>query len=130
MTDEGKMINIDGITSPRMVRNVGWIGREMPAHTVSGGKVMLAYLPDGRVDQILAHELKSATPQTITSPAELRQELGWIRARGYGMAEGELEEGLSAVAAPIWNHEGQVVAIISISGPSFRLPRRCSHLES
>lgn len=123
MTDEGKMINIDGITSPRMVRNVGWIGREMPAHTVSGGKVMLAYLPDGRMDQILAHELKSATPQTITSPAELRQELGWIRKRGYGMAEGELEEGLSAVAAPIWNHEGQVVAIISISGPSFRLPR-------
>jgi len=123
MTDEGKMINIDGITSPRMVRNVGWIGREMPAHTVSGGKVMLAYLPDARVDEILAHELKSATLRTITDPAELRQELGWIRARGYGIAEGELEEGLSAVAAPIWNHEGQVVAIISISGPSFRLPR-------
>jgi IclR family acetate operon transcriptional repressor len=90
---------------------------------VSGGKVMLAFLPEKRVDQILARGLQRLTPHTITDPAILRAELAQIRQVGYGLAQEELEEGLSAVAAPIRNHEGRVIAIISVSGPSFRLPK-------
>ncbi len=123
LTSSNKIINIDGVTSPRMVRNVGWIGREMPIHAVSGGKVMMAYLPEERLDQILFGELEPFTEHTITDPARLRDELEEIRQVGYSIAEEELEVGLSAAAAPIWNHEEQVIAIISISGPAFRLPR-------
>lgn len=123
MTNDDKIINIDGISSPRRVRNVGWIGREMPIHAVSGGKVMMAYLPTEKVKQILERGLPGLTPKTITDPAKLEEELEQIRKAGYGLAEEELEEGLSAVASPIWNHEGLVVAAISVSGPSFRLPR-------
>lgn len=122
MTADDKIINIDGVTSPHRVRNVGWIGREMPIHAVSGGKVILAFLPE-KVDQILARGLQRLTPQTIADPAKLRAELEQIRQVGYGMAQEELEEGLSAVAAPIRDHEGRVIAIISVSGPSFRLPQ-------
>ena len=93
-----------------------------PIHAISGGKVMMAYLPDERLHQILARRLERYTEQTITDPARMRDELEQVRRMGYGIAEEELETGLSAVAAPIWNHEGQVVAIISVSGPSFRLP--------
>jgi DNA-binding IclR family transcriptional regulator len=123
LTDDDKIVNIDGVTSPRRVRNVGWIGREMPIHAISGGKVMMAYLPDERLEQILARPLERFTEQTITDPSRLRDELEQVRRMGYGIAEEELETGLSAVAAPLWNHESQVVAIISVSGPSFRLPR-------
>jgi IclR family acetate operon transcriptional repressor len=123
LTDEDKLINIDGVTSPRMVRNVGWIGREMPIHAVSGGKVMMAHLPEERVDRILARGLTAFTERTVTDAEQLRKELEQIRRLGYGIAEEELEMGLSAAAAPVWSHEGEVVAIISISGPSFRLPR-------
>jgi len=123
LTDSNEIINIDGITSPRMVRNVGWIGREMPIHAVSGGKVMMAYMSDERVDQILARELERFTEHTITDPARLREELEQIRQVGYGIAEEELEAGLSAAAAPIRSYEGQVAAIISVSGPAFRLPQ-------
>ena len=122
MTDDDKVINIDGVTSPRRVRNVGWIGREMPLHAVSGGKVMLAYLPDDHLAQILAAGLKRFTDQTITDPVELRSELDTIRLVGYAVVEEEFEEGLSAVAAPIRDAEGHVRAVISVSGPSFRLP--------
>ncbi len=122
LTNNDEIINIDGITSPRMVRNVGWIGREMPIHAVSGGKVMMAYMPEGRLESILSRELTAFTAHTITDPDRLRAELTQIRQKGYGIAQEELEIGLSAVAAPIWNHEGQVIAIISISGPAFRLP--------
>jgi IclR family acetate operon transcriptional repressor len=116
-------VNIDGVSSPRMVRNVGWIGREMPIHAVSSGKVMMAYLPEEGVQRILARELSAFTERTVTDAERLLKELEQIRQQGYGIAEEELEMGLSAAAAPIWSHEGQVAATISISGPSFRLPR-------
>jgi DNA-binding IclR family transcriptional regulator len=123
MTGDDKIVNIDGVSSPRMVRNVGWIGREMPIHAVSGGKVMMAYLPEERVDRILARGLEAFTERTVTDAEQLRKELAQIRGQGYGTAEEELEMGLSAAAAPIWSHEGEVVAILSASGPAFRLPR-------
>jgi len=121
LTGDDKVINIASFPSPRMVRNVGWIGREMLPHSVSSGKALLAYLPKRRVERILAAGLPRFTQGTITDPAHLREELAQIRQRGYAVVREELEEGLSAVAAPIVDHEGQVIAVISVSGPSFRL---------
>jgi IclR family acetate operon transcriptional repressor len=121
LNDDDKIINTDGINSPRRVRNVGWIGREMPPHAVSGGKVMMAYLPGERLERILARGLESQTDNTITTREGLVRELEEIRKVGYSIAREELEIGLNAVAAPIWNHEGIVVAALSVSGPSFRL---------
>jgi DNA-binding IclR family transcriptional regulator len=137
LTGDGKVINVDGISSPRMVRNVGWIGREMLPHCISSGKALLAYLPQQRLEPILAkgpvlspalskvegkaEGLPRFTEKTITDPIRLREELKRVRQQGYAVAQEELEVGLSAVAAPIWNHEGKVVASVSVSGPSFRL---------
>jgi len=121
LTSDDKVINIAGFPSPRMVRNVGWIGREMLPHSVSSGKVLLAHLSEQRVAHILAAELPHFTEETITDPTRLREELAQIRQQGYAVAREELEEGLSAVAAPIMDHEGHVIAVISVSGPSFRL---------
>jgi DNA-binding IclR family transcriptional regulator len=121
LTDGGKVINIDGISSPRIVRNVGWLGREMLPHCISSGKALLAYLPQQWLERILAKGLPRFTEKTITDPIRLQEELERVRQQGYAVAQEELEAGLSAVAAPIWNHEGQVVAAISVSGPSFRL---------
>jgi DNA-binding IclR family transcriptional regulator len=123
MTDDDKIINIDRIASPRRVRNVGWIGREMPPHAVSGGKVIMAYMPQERLNRVLARGLLPITEHTVTEPAELRKQFDEIRELGYATTEEELELGLSAVAAPVWGQEGEIAAIISISGPSFRLPK-------
>ena len=121
LTGDDKVINIASFPSPRMVLNIGWIGREMLPHSVSGGKALLAYLPEQQVEHILTAGLPRFTEKTITDPIRLREELAQIRQRGYAVAQEELEEGLSAVAAPIMNHEGHVIAAISVSGPSFRL---------
>ena len=123
LTENYSLVNIDVITSPRRVRNVGWIGREMPLHAVSGGKVFMAHLPPERLEQILAEGLPACTEHTVTDRAKLGKELEEIRRNGYGIAEEELEEGLSAVAAPVLNHEERIVAVVSVSGPSSRLPR-------
>jgi DNA-binding IclR family transcriptional regulator len=65
--------------------------------------------------------LPSFTERTITDPTRLTEALARVRQRGYAVAREELEEGLSAVAAPIVDREDHVIAVISVSGPSFRL---------
>jgi DNA-binding IclR family transcriptional regulator len=93
------------------------LGRRSPAHVTSTGKVLLA----------LTHSvptlglLEKRTPGTITSHSDLERELAQVRRQGYAMASEELEVGFSALAAPVRNHLGNVVAALSINGPSARL---------
>jgi DNA-binding IclR family transcriptional regulator len=83
--------------------------------------VLLCGLDDARLDAVLG-KLTTYTPHTITGRAELRKELARVREQGYAIAVDELEVGLTAVAAPIRNAHADVVASMSVSGPSFRLP--------
>ena len=118
------VINVDRIPSPHRVRNIGWVGRKMPLHCVSAGKIFLAYMPPEKLEEFLnGAELTRFTPHTITDPECLREELQRVREQGYSVGLEELEEGLNAVAAPIRDYRGEVVAAISVSGPSFRLTR-------
>ena len=94
----------------------GWVGRRTRPHAVANGKVLLAYgaLP-------LPGTLERYTPRTITTPAELATELDQVRMDGYASAVAELEEGLVAVAAPVFDPAGTCVAALSVSGPEFRM---------
>jgi DNA-binding IclR family transcriptional regulator len=100
------------------------IGNRVPAHASGAGKAQLAYQPDSVVDALCAREPFAAlTPQTITSAAELREELARIRARGFALDEEEYDEGVTCVAAPVFDHAAEVRAAISMSGPSPRMSR-------
>lgn len=123
LADDDTIVHVAVIESPRRVRNVEEIGSQRPLHAGSEGKVMLAYLTDERLKAILDRDLIQFSERTPIDAAKLRRQLARIRKRGYGRARGELEEGLNDVAAPIRNHEGQVVAVLGVSGPSFRLPK-------
>ena len=69
------------------------------------------------------------TERTITELEPLLEELARIRRRGYATALGEYELGLNAVAAPVHDARGNVVAAVDIWGPAFRLtPRRIPEL--
>ncbi|PYR38984.1 MAG: IclR family transcriptional regulator, partial [Acidobacteria bacterium] len=70
-----------------------------------------------------SQKFAALTPRTITSTKRLLRELRAIRERGYGLDEEEREKGVCCVAAPVRNHSGQVVAAISVAGPSQRMPR-------
>ncbi|HEY5361646.1 MAG TPA: IclR family transcriptional regulator [Streptosporangiaceae bacterium] len=94
----------------------GWIGRRTQPHAVANGKVLLAH---GAIP--LPRHLERYTDQTITDPAILAAELAAVRANGYATAVGELEDGLVAVAAPVFDSSGDCIAALSVSGPAFRL---------
>jgi DNA-binding IclR family transcriptional regulator len=97
------------------------VGRRTPLHASSSGKVLLAHLPEPERKQLLARPLEAVTARTVTDPTQLLRQLEEVRARGYATIQGELEEGLNAVAAPVRRLSGEVVAALSVSGPSFRV---------
>lgn len=92
------------------------VGSRWPAHATSTGKVLLAALDERPRD----YKLVRLTPETITSHARLNAELATVLRRGFAMAIEELEAGYVAVGAPVRNHEGAVVAAMSVGGPAVR----------
>jgi DNA-binding IclR family transcriptional regulator len=97
-----------------------WIGRRTPLHATSSGKVLLAHAGDAVRERVLAGELERYTESTIIDPAELERQLERAIRLGWACTAEELEVGLNAVAAPIRDGRGDVVAAVSVSGPSYR----------
>ena len=101
------------------------LGRRGFMHSTSVGKAILAFLPDSQVAGIIdAHGLRALTPNTITDRGELQKELNRVRKLGYAIDDIENEESIRCVGAPIFDHTGNPVAAMSLSGPAFRLTRQ------
>jgi len=117
---EHSALYLDQVAGSSALQSHNWVGQHIPLHATSNGKVLLSELEPDRLDAALG-QLNRFTPETITRKARLREELEQVRAQGYSVAVDELEIGLTAVAAPIRNAHGDIVASISVSGPTFRL---------
>ena len=113
---------LDQVAGPAALSPHNWAGQRIPLHATSDGKVLLAYLSEAELNACLAPPLARFTDRTITAVAEFSELLAEVRRRGFATAVEELEAGLTAIAAPVRNAEGNVIASISASGPSFRIP--------
>ena len=120
---ESSALYLDQIAGSSALQPHNWVGQHIPLHATSNGKVLLSGLEDDAVKELLG-TLSRYTPTTITKKGKLREELDLVREQGYAVAVDELEEGLTAVAAPIHNAHGDVVASMSVSGPTFRLSEK------
>ena len=116
-----EILILDEVDSDRVMSGGQAIGARWPAHATSTGKAMLAYLPDEELTAVLPQPLLAITPYTITDMAALCADLAQTRQRGYAIASEELELGLTAVGAPLFNYDGEVIAAISLAGPKVRL---------
>lgn len=105
-----------------VVRMFARVGSRGPAHCTGSGKVLLAGLHDSKLMKYFEEaELQRFTNETITDPSLLRRELRQVHRNGYALDLGEREEGVRCVAAPIKNRRGEVIAALSVSGPSMRM---------
>jgi len=118
--DGGDTVYIDKIEGLHPVRAYSRIGGRAPAYCVATGKVLLAHQRPEVIARIAAH-LERFTPQTITEPQLLYEELERVRRDGYAINRGQWREGVGGVAAPIRDGSGAVVAAVGISGPTDRL---------
>jgi DNA-binding IclR family transcriptional regulator len=118
----GRALILDEVTGQRhLLGATQFVGTRWPLHATSTGKVLLAYLSDAQRKAVLRPPLARLTAHTLTRLAVLRKELARVREQGYAMAIEEVEVGYVAVGAPVRNHEGNVVAAISLGGPGIRL---------
>jgi DNA-binding IclR family transcriptional regulator len=127
--DADALLTVAQADGPNLIAVGDWTGRSTPLHCVASGKVLLAAVAEREVLRIVRRGLVSYTERTITELEPLLEELARIRRRGYATALGEYEMGLNAVAAPVHDARGNVVAAVDIWGPAFRLtPRRIPEL--
>lgn len=128
---EGDELYLDQIDTEESASKTSWIGRTIPAHTASGGKVLLAHLNDEAIAAYLERDLISSTRQTITTPEHLLAQLSAIRERGYAISQDEYLLGFSNVAAPIFDRSRKNIAVVALSGPTTQLPlERLNELAS
>jgi DNA-binding IclR family transcriptional regulator len=97
------------------------VGQRWPLHASSTGKVLLADMPEALA--LLPEKLEAYTAHTITDRATLLRELQQIREQGFGVIDNELEEGLLSVSRPVRDSAGNMVAILTLTGPRYRFGR-------
>ncbi len=120
--NQGEVYFIEVVQGRRALTVSGAVGRSLPVHATASGKVLLAHLPEAEVEALLSQPLMAHTPRTITDPAELRKHLAIVRAQGYAFDDEELEPEVRAVSAPVRDGDGNVVAALSVTCPTGRLP--------
>jgi DNA-binding IclR family transcriptional regulator len=119
--DGDRVVNISQVRGTGSITSYNWVGQGTPLHATSSGKVLLAFAPEPLRKTLLGGDLQRFTDSTLTSPQALERELAEVERRGWAATAEEYEVGLNAVAAPVRDAEGRVVAAVSVSGPSFRL---------
>ena len=92
-----------------------------PAYCTGIGKALLSACKPQIVDNLLKQKLEPFTPQTITDPQILREELGKIRQQGYSVDDREHSNTVKCVAVPVFDHSGNLYGAISTSAPAYRL---------
>ena len=101
------------------------VGAHLPAHCTSMGRVLLAALPDTELDAFIAGaKLQSFTPHTTTDKSELRLIIQKVRRSGYSLVDQELEIDLRAIAVPVRNAGGRVIAAMNVSAQASRTAKK------
>jgi IclR family acetate operon transcriptional repressor len=118
------VVQIAQVDATFLLGTTNWVDVDVPAHCSALGKVFFA----AGVLPLPTEPMESRTRHTLTSIDALRRELDRSRALGYAEALGELEIGLDAVAAPVLDATGVVVAAIGVSGPSDRVHHQLPQL--
>lgn len=100
------------------------VGECAPLYALSAGKVVLAYTPSEEFEAWIERvSLKRFTPNTLTNPADLRQELVRVRREGFGYSKGEYSPGIHGVATAVTVGE-RVVGAINFSIPMARFDEK------
>ena len=113
---------IEKIDTPKLMKVSHELGSSLPLHAGASSKILLASQEDSFIDSMLQNAvLARFTENTITDPVLLKEEMNAIREQGFAFSDREVDSGARAIAAPIFDFRGKVVAGITVAGPSERI---------
>jgi len=119
--DGDEIVPVEQASGSTSVVSVNWLGTRSPVHCTASGKVILAFAPEDVRARLLQGALERRTPRTLIDRAELEAQLAEVRQAGFARTFEELEVGLNAIAAPVRNSGGEVIAAVDVSGPAHRI---------
>jgi DNA-binding IclR family transcriptional regulator len=106
---------------PQLVQISAVLGARMPVHVAAGARAIMAHLPPEVVDDLLDGALRRFTSKTLTDPKAIKRKLVQIRRTGVSVEQGELDEDVYIMAAPVFNHAKSPVAAVAIAVPAYRM---------
>jgi IclR family pca regulon transcriptional regulator len=114
--DGSDIVYVARVAVPKIVTLAVTIGTRFPAMATSLGKVLLAALPPGEAERVLAEPTRSGItarwqPDADERAAALRE----VRARGWALTDEQLAPGIRSVAAPLRDGEGRVIAALNVT---------------
>lgn len=113
-----EVLIVEKISGHRPMPMLSQVGGTIPTHCSGLGRAILAYSSSATVDEVLGAGLSPRTSRTMVTPAAWRRELAAIPDRGYAVDREEGNIGVSCVAAPVFGPLGDVVAALSVTGPT------------
>lgn len=109
------------VPNARFMSSTISIGTRLPAYVTAMGRVMLAHMEEDKLLKVLQEsDIQHYTPYTVTQPHALMQIMKHVRSQGYCFLKDELEVDLSAIAVPVYDRAGNLMAAISFDGPTTR----------
>ncbi len=122
--DHYSVLYVYEMESRRAIRMAAAVGARAPLHCTAVGKVLLASQPQDYVKQVLELGLTEYTPKTVTKREALVEMLSEVAARDYATDDEESEIGLRAIASPVRNHTGAVIAAVGVAAPVQRMNKK------
>ena len=101
-----------------------WVGKRLSLNRSALGKILLAWRPDAEVEEFMPLiDWDRKTPNTLTSPDELKADLAVVRDRGWAIDDEEDVSNVRCIAAPVRDGKGKVIAAISAVGTILQIAR-------
>lgn len=123
-----EIVYIDAFEVQRNVVVKSRVGRLLPMYASASGKIHLAYMDREDLEEFFREvKLEKFTENTITDRDSLLKELEETRSRGYAVDNEEWETEVRCISVPVRDYSGDVVAALTLSAPSFRLPFSLLH---
>ena len=116
--DGAQILVVEKISGHRPMPMLSQTGGTIPAYCSALGRAILAYSDTETIDAVLAAGLPARTPRTLTSKVAVVRELAAVPARGWAIEREEGNIGVTCVAGPIFGQLGEVVAALSVTGPT------------
>ncbi|MBQ9197386.1 MAG: IclR family transcriptional regulator [Clostridia bacterium] len=117
------VIYLNKINTVHTIGLMSYIGKTNPIHCTAGGKCIMAFMQEDKVNKYLAESQRERyTETTLCTEEALRKEFESIRRLGYALDRGEHHANVTCIAAPVFDIKGLPVASISISAPTYRFP--------
>ena len=121
--DHDQLVCVAAVSAGQLVSATLQPGTRVPAYCTANGRMLLASLPQERIDSFLERAApEQITQHTIVNKERLALEIARARSQGYALVDQELELGLRTVAVPLRNFRGEVVAAMNVSVHAGRLP--------